>query len=242
MSAEAPTYDLRNHPAVAHDEWLAARTALLAKEKAFSKLRDELAQQRRDLPWERVEKTYVFDTPTGRKTLADAFGEGSQLIVYHFMFDENEDEGCKHCSFWADSFNPSVVHLRGHDTALAAVSRVPLAKIEAYRKRMGWSFPWLSSYGNDFKRDFGTTFTEDEIVTGRAFYNYRMGDSPDTEREGVSVFYKDPDGTIYHTYSAYARGIDLLNATYNFIDLTPKGRDEPEFPQQWVRRHDEYET
>lgn len=240
MSAQTATYDARNHAVLPHDEWLESRKALLVKEKAFTKLRDQLSQERRNLPWERVEKTYIFDGSDGKKTLQKLFDGCSQLIVYHFMFDVNEEVGCKHCSFWADNFNGIPVHLRARDTAFVAISRVPLAKIEAYKKRMGWSFKWLSAFENDFKRDFGTTFTEDEIANGRAFYNYKMQDSPDTEREGISVFYKDGDGIVYHTYSAFARGIDIVNAAYNFIDMTPKGRDEGDVPQRWVLPHDEY--
>lgn len=240
MSTESPAYDVRNHDVVPHDAWVEARQALLAKEKEFTRQRDALSQARRDLPWERVEKTYVLEGPDGKESLADIFAGASQLIVYHFMFDENEDVGCKHCSFWADNFDGIPLHLRAHDTAFVAISRVPFAKIAAYHKRMGWRFKWLSSYDTDFNRDHGVTFTEDEIENGRAFYNYRLGDSPDTEREGISVFYKDGDGNVYHTYSAYARGIDIVNGTYNFIDMTPKGRDEGDMPQRWVQRHDEY--
>lgn len=240
MPERTDPYDVRNHAVVPHEEWLKARKALLVKEKAFTKLRDQLSQERRDLPWVRVEKTYTFDGAGGKETLPELFGGNSQLIVYHFMFDVNEDVGCPHCSLWADNFNGIPAHLRALDAAFVALSRVPLAKIEAYRKRMGWNFKWVSSFHNEFKRDFGTTFTEDEIANGRAFYNYTMQDSPDTEREGISVFYKDAEGNVYHTYSAYARGIDIVNAAYNFIDLAPKGRDEGDVPQRWVRRHDEY--
>ena len=240
MSAQTPTYDVDDHAVVPHEHWIEARQALLAKEKGFTRLRDEIAQARRDLPWERIEKSYTLDGPDGKETLADLFGSCSQLIVYHFMFDVTEDEGCKHCSFWADNFNGIWPHLRAHDTAFVAISRVPRAKLAAYEKRMGWSFKWLSSFETDFNRDLGVTFTEEEIANGRAFYNYKLQDSPDTEREGISVFYKDPNSTVYHTYSTYARGIDLVNGAYNFIDLTPKGRDEGDRPQSWVRRHDEY--
>jgi predicted dithiol-disulfide oxidoreductase (DUF899 family) len=240
MSTQTPTYNVGDHAAVPHDQWIAARQALLAKEKEFTRQRDAISQARRDLPWERVEKTYVFDGPGGKETLAALFGSCSQLIVYHFMYDVNEDEGCKHCSFWADNFNGISPHLRAHDTAFVAISRVPFVKLAAYHKRMGWSFKWLSSYDTDFNRDLGVTFTEDEIENGRAFFNYTLQDSPDTEREGISVFFKGDDGNVYHTYSTYARGIDIVNGAYNFIDMTPKGRDEGDRPQSWVRRHDEY--
>jgi predicted dithiol-disulfide oxidoreductase (DUF899 family) len=242
MSTQTSTYDVRDHAVLPHDQWIEARKALLAKEKEFTRLRDELSQARRDLPWERVEKDYVFDGPNGKESLSDLFGKCSQLIVYHFMFDPAEDVGCKHCSFWADTFDGIPIHLRAHDTAFVAVSSAPLPKIEAYEKRMGWHFSWLSSFENDFKRDLGAQFTEKEVDDKRAFFNYTWQDPVDTQREGISVFYRDDQGRIYHTYSTFARGIDIVNSTYNFIDMTPKGRDEPDFPQQWVHRHDEYPT
>jgi predicted dithiol-disulfide oxidoreductase (DUF899 family) len=228
------------HQIVPHEQWLEARKAFLAQEKAFTRERDRLSQARRDLPWERVDKDYVFDGPAGKQTLAQLFGSSSQLVVYHFMYDPEWDEGCKSCSFWADNFNGIPVHLRARDTAFVAVSRAPLFKLEAYRKRMGWSFPWLSSSDTDFNRDFGVEFTEEEVERKGAAYNYTVQDPFDTQREGVSVFYKDESGAVYHTYSAYARGIDLLNGAYNYIDLTPKGRDEGEGNMAWLRRHDEY--
>jgi predicted dithiol-disulfide oxidoreductase (DUF899 family) len=172
--------------------------------------------------------------------IAIRFFHGRGGSVGRGAADATEDEGCQHCSFWADNFNGIWPHLRAHDTAFVAISRVPFSKLAAYEKRMGWSFKWLSSFETDFNRDLGVTFTEEEIENGRAFYNYKLQDSPDTEREGISVFYKDADGTVFHTYSAYARGIDIVNGAYNFIDMTPKGRDEGDGPQRWVRRHDEY--
>jgi predicted dithiol-disulfide oxidoreductase (DUF899 family) len=184
---------------VSHDDWIAARTTFLAKEKEFTRLRDELSRARRALPWERVEKTYVFDGPDGRQTLAELFGPSSQLFVYHFMFDPSWDAGCKTCSFWADNFNGIPAHLRARDVASAAISSAPLQQIEAYKKRMGWSFRWLSSFGSDFNRDFGVTFTQDEAESGPAFYNYTPQSLEDNELPGVSVFYKDSDGTVYHT-------------------------------------------
>jgi predicted dithiol-disulfide oxidoreductase (DUF899 family) len=228
------------HQVVPHEQWLEARKAFLAQEKAFTRERDRLSQARRDLPWERVDKDYVFDGPAGKQTLAQLFGSSSQLVVYHFMYDPEWDEGCKSCSFWADNFNGIPIHLRARDTAFVAVSRAPLLKLEAYRKRMGWSFTWLSSSDSDFNRDFGVEFTEEEVEKKGADYNYTVQDPFDTQREGVSVFYKDESGAVYHTYSAYARGIDLLNGAYNYIDLTPKGRDEGEGNMAWLRRHDEY--
>jgi predicted dithiol-disulfide oxidoreductase (DUF899 family) len=240
MSATSPAYDVQHHDVVSHEAWTEARKALLAKEKEFTRLRDQISQARRDLPWERVDKSYVFDGPGGKQTLAELFGSSSQLIVYHFMFDPSWDEGCKSCSFWADTFNGIPVHLRARDIAFVAISRAPLEKLEAYRKRMGWSFPWFSSFGTDFNRDLGVTFTEDEIENGRAAYNYTVQAFPDCEAPGASVFYKDAAGNVYHTYSSYGRGIDILNGAHNYIDLAPKGRDEGDTTQRWVRRHDEY--
>jgi len=237
---KTPTYDVRAHKIVSHDEWIPARKALLAKEKEFTRLRDQLSQERRDLPWERVEKPYVFDDPAGKQSLSDLFAGSHQLVVYHFMFDPEWDEGCKSCSFWADNFNGIPVHLRARDVSFVAISRAPLLKIEAYRKRMGWSFPWLSSFNNDFNRDFNVTFTKEELDKDQAYYNYMMQSPPDSEGAGISVFYRDDAGSIYHTYSAFSRGIDLMNGAYNYLDLTPKGRDESEGIQRWVRRHDEY--
>jgi predicted dithiol-disulfide oxidoreductase (DUF899 family) len=228
------------HQVVPHEQWLEARKAFLAQEKAFTRERDRLSQARRDLPWERVDKDYVFDGPAGKQTLAQLFGSSIQLVVYHFMYDPEWDEGCRSCSFWADNFDGIPLHLRARDTAFVAVSRAPLLKLEAYRKRMGWSFTWLSSSDSDFNRDFGVEFTEEEVEKKAADYNYTVQDPFDTQREGVSVFYKDESGAVYHTYSAYARGIDLLNGAYNYIDLTPKGRDEGEGNMAWLRRHDEY--
>jgi predicted dithiol-disulfide oxidoreductase (DUF899 family) len=240
MSVKSPAFDVREHDVVPHDEWIDARRALLAREKEFTRLRDELSQARRDLPWERVEKTYVLDGPDGKETLSEVFGPCSQLVVYHFMFGPDWDAGCKSCSFWADTFNGIPVHLRARDVTFAAISHAPRHQLEAYEKRMGWSFKWLSSYGTDFNRDFGVTFTEDEAEGGRAYYNYALQSFPDTEAPGVSVFYKADDGTVYHTYSSYGRGIDILNAASNYLDLAPKGRDEDDTTQSWVRRHDEY--
>jgi predicted dithiol-disulfide oxidoreductase (DUF899 family) len=228
---------------VSHAEWLSARTAFLAKEKEFTRRRDDLSRQRRELPWEKVEKTYVFDGPSGPETLAELFGKRSQLVVYHFMFDPDWDAGCKHCSFWADNFNGIDVHLRQRDVSFVAISRAPLAKIEAFRKRMGWSFKWLSSSRTDFNYDYQASFTPEQIQSRAVFYNYATTDLNMADREGVSVFYKDAGGAVFHTYSTYARGIDMLNGAYNFLDLVPKGRDEDhlEFSQEWVRYHDEYD-
>jgi len=230
----------QNHPVVSHSEWTAARTQLLEREKAFTKERDALTSQQRNLPWELVGKEYVFVGEKGEETLADLFAGKSQLVVYHFMFPPDASVGCPICSFWADNFNPIVPHLAQRDVTMVAVSRAPYPKIDAYRKRMGWSFKWVSSGGSDFNFDFNASFTEAELKNKRALYNFREQDPGEPDREGVSVFYKDDDGRIYHTYSSYARGIDLLNTAYNYLDLVPKGRDEDGRGPFWVRRHDEY--
>ena len=232
---------LANHPVVSPDQWLAARTALLAKEKAFTRARDELNRERRALPWERVEKTYVFEGPSARETLAELFAGRSQLIVYHFMFQPEWTEGCKHCSFWADHYDGPGTHLNHRDVTFVAVSRAPLARIAAFKQRMGWRFKWVSAAGTDFNYDYHVSFTPEEVRRGAASYNYAIGDPGMSDREGLSVFYKDSAGAVFHTYSCYARGIDMLNGTYNFLDLVPKGRDEdPESTQSWVQYHDRY--
>ena len=234
--------NLDNHRIVSKDEWLAARSALLKKEKEFTVLRDKLGQQQRDMPWVSVDKEYLFVGPNGKQTLSDLFDGRTQLIVYHFMYDPNWDAGCPSCSFWADNFNGIVVHLNQRDVTMIAVSRAPYSKIEEYKKRMGWNFKWVSSYDNDFNFDYHVSFTPEELSKKKAFYNYNLQDTHSPEREGVSVFYKDTAGNVFHTYSAYARGIDVLNVAYHYLDLVPKGRDEDghEFTQFWVRRHDEY--
>jgi predicted dithiol-disulfide oxidoreductase (DUF899 family) len=234
---------MEKHGVVGHEEWIEARKRLLAEEKEFTRARDRLSQRRRDLPWERVEKNYVFDGPREKASLADLFDGRSQLIVYHFMFDPDWDAGCKSCSFWADNFNGIDVHLAHRDVSLVAVSRAPSAKLEAYRKRMGWNFKWFSSYETEFNHDFYVTFTPDEVAAGTAFHNYILQKPPLSEMVGISVFYKEASGSIFHTYSCYSRGVDMLNGAYHFLDLTPKGRDESDQPytQAWVRRHDEYD-
>jgi len=222
---------------VGHDEWLEARKQLLAKEKEFTRARDELTRQRQALPWEPVENDYVFDGPNGNETLADLFDGRSQLIVYHFMFAPEDDAGCKSCSFWADNFNPNVIHLNARDVSFAAVSRAPLDKLEAYRERMGWNFHWVSSGATDFNFDYGVSFKPEQ--QGDDVYNYGTLAPRIADREGLSIFARQ-DGSIFHTYSAYARGIDLVNTAYNYLDLVPRGRDEGDQGQAWVRRHDEY--
>ena len=222
---------------VAHDDWLAARKELLAKEKQFTRARDELTRQRQALPWEAVEKDYRFEGPAGEETLAGLFDGRSQLLVYHFMFAPEDEVGCKSCSFWADNFNPNVIHLNARDVSFAAVSRAPFEKLEAYRGRMGWDFHWVSSGGTDFNFDYGVSFTPDQQEND--VYNYGSLAPRIADREGLSVFARDEE-QIFHTYSAYARGIDLVNTAYNYLDLVPKGRDEGDRGQSWVRRHDEY--
>ena len=233
---------MTEHAVVPHDEWVQARQAFLAREKEFTRQRAELAAARRALPWEAVTKEYVFEGPGGKRSLPDLFDGVSQLIVYHFMFPPEWDEGCPHCSFWADNFDGAAAHLRARDTALAAVSRAPYEKLAAYERRMGWSFPWFSSGETDFNYDFGASFTPDEVAGGAAIYNYGSAAPGFEDREGLSVFSRDSHGQVFHTYSAYARGIDTINGTYQLLDLVPKGRDEPPggFTQFWVRRHDEY--
>lgn len=229
------------HRVVSPEEWLAARQELLRKEKEFTRSRDELSALRRELPWEAVTKEYVFEGPQGRQTLPELFDGRSQLIVYHFMFAPEWDAGCPHCSHWADNFNGGIVHLNHRDVTMVAASRAPYAKLAAYRARMGWSFKWVSSSGSDFNFDYRVSFTPQELEAHQAFYNYTRQDPNVEEREGVSVFFKDDKGRVFHTYSAYARGIDIFNTDYNLLDLTPKGRDEGGRGPYWVRRHDEYE-
>ncbi len=233
--------DIKGHPVVSPAQWLAARTAFLVKEKEFTRLRDELSRQRRELPWVKVDKRYLFDGPHGQETLPQLFEKRSQLVVYHFMFAPEWNEGCKHCSFWADNFNGIGVHLNHRDVSFVAISRAPLAKIEAFKKRMGWSFTWVSSFQTDFNYDFQASFTQEDVKKGTALYNYGTTDAGVTDREGVSVFYRDRSDAVFHTYSCYARGIDMVNTAYHYLDLVPKGRDEdPEDSQSWVEYHDRY--
>lgn len=230
----------QHHKVASHDQWIEARKKLLAKEKEFTRLRDQLSQQRRDLPWERVEKEYVFDGPDGRQSLAELFDGRSQLIIYHFMFGPDWEAGCPHCSFWADNFDPIIIHLNQRDTAMIAVSRAPYQKLAAYKRRMGWQFKWVSSLGTDFNFDYQASFTAEALAQKDAFYNFTRQDACSSEREGLSVFFRSADGDVFHTYSTYARGIDIINTGYNVLDMTPKGRDEGDRRQFWVRRRDEY--
>jgi predicted dithiol-disulfide oxidoreductase (DUF899 family) len=236
------TIELGHPNAVSHSDWLEARTGLLAKEKEFTRLRDELSRQRRALPWEKVEKRYEFDAPSGKITLADLFDGRSQLIVYHFMFGPGWQAGCPSCSYLADHFDGPAIHLAQRDTTLAVISRAPLGEIEAFKKRMGWKFQWVSSFASDFNFDYRVSFTPEERARGKVEYNYTLGEFPSEEGPGVSVFAEDAAGDVFHTYSSFARGLDILVGTYNFLDLVPKGRDEDglAFSMAWVRHHDRY--
>jgi predicted dithiol-disulfide oxidoreductase (DUF899 family) len=231
----------KSHPIVSREEWIAARKAHLLREKELTRLRDQVGAERRALPWVQVDKSYVFDGPDGRETLAQLFAGRSQLIVYHFMWRWDLDMGCDGCSFLSDHIDGANLHLPHHDVTLVVVSRAPLAKLEAYKKRMDWRFKWVSSYGSDFNYDYHVSFTEDDLAKGKVYYNYEMTEASIGELPGISVFFKDADGTVFHTYSSYARGGDLLIGAYNYFDLTPKGRNETTI-MDWMRRHDEYDA
>ncbi len=232
------------HPkVVSQAEWVAARKEFLAKEKEFTRLRDELSRQRRELPWEKVEKRYEFEGANGKVTLADIFGNRSQLVVYHFMLGPGWKEGCPSCSYLADHFDGMAIHLANRDVTLAVVSHAPLAEIAVFRQRMGWRFPWYSSFDSDFNYDYQVSLRPEERGNAEVLYNYEMTKLPIDELPGLSVFLKDADGKIFHTYSTYARGLDILVGTYNFLDLVPKGRDEAglKHTMAWVRHHDKYD-
>jgi len=231
---------MARHTVVSRKDWLAARIALLTKEKKFTRLRDQLSYERRQLPWVKVDKDYVFDGPQGKETLSELFDGKSQLIVYHFMFGPDWDAGCKHCSFWADNFDKIIVHLNHRDVTMVAASRAPYRKLETYKKRMGWTFKWVSSGNTDFNFDYHVSFTPGEEAKKKAFFNYKIQDPDSSDREGASVFFKDAKGNVFHTYSTYARGIDMVNAAYHYLDLVPKGRDEGTSGPSWLCRHDEY--
>jgi predicted dithiol-disulfide oxidoreductase (DUF899 family) len=228
------------HRIVSREEWLAARQTLLSKERELTRLHDRLRAERRALPWVRVEKAYRFDTPAGKKTLAELFDGRSQLAVYHFMLAPGSDHICDGCAFLADHIDAARMHFEHADLSFAAVSRAPLAQIEAVKRRMGWRFRWLSSYGSDFNHDFGVSFTEAEIAAGATGYNYGTTPYAAADLPGTSVFARDEAGNVYHTYSTYARGGELLLGAFNWLDLTPKGRNETSI-MNWVRLHDEYE-
>jgi predicted dithiol-disulfide oxidoreductase (DUF899 family) len=233
---------MQQHRVASREEWLEARKELLDKEKALTRLRDHLAAERRKLPWVKVEKPYVFETDAGKATLADLFEGRSQLIVYHFMYGPDWEEGCPSCSFWADSFNGIVEHLKARDVTMIAVSRAPYPALKKFQKRMGWSFNWVSSLGSDFNYDFHVSFTPEE-QEGKVFYNFEKQEFPSDEAPGISVFAKDEQGALFHTYSTFGRGIDMMNTAYNYLDLVPKGRDEADLPgtMSWVKLRDLYD-
>lgn len=238
--AEASTV---NHPVVSPELWIAERRKLLSREKELTRLRDEIARERRGLPWVRIEKNYVFDTPEGQRTLAALFEGRRQLLVQHFMFAPGWEQGCKSCSYMADHSDGANVHLAQRDVTLVAVSRAPRADIERFRSRMGWQFKWVSSHANDFNHDFGVGFTPEEMASGEVCYNYVTQPAQQEEMPGISVFYKDDAGEVFHTYSTYGRGVEVMMGTYHLLDLTPKGRGEDSlsFTMEWVRHHDRYE-
>ncbi|HET9904243.1 MAG TPA: thioredoxin family protein [Xanthobacteraceae bacterium] len=230
-----------DHPVVSREEWLAARKRLLTREKQLTRTLDAVAAERRHLPWVAVDKRYVFDTPEGQRTLAELFGRNSQLIVYHFMWRFDLDQGCDGCSFLCDHIDGANQHLKHHDVTVIAVSRGPLDKLAGYWSRMGWKFPFASSAGSDFSFDYGASFTDAQRASGRVTYNYESIAAGPPDLPGLSVFYKDEAGRVFHTYSTYARGGDILIGAHNFLDLTPKGRNETAI-MDWVKRHDEYEA
>ncbi len=233
---------MKDHPVVTRNEWTRARSALLAREKELTRLRDELARARRDLPWVRVEKPYRFEGPHGALTLADLFRGRSQLIVYHFMFGPDWEEGCPSCSFVMDHADGALPHLAQRDVTLTAVSRAPYPRLAAFQQRMGWRFPWVSSHGSDFNQDFHVTPSEEERLKGEVYYNYRTIEQVYDEGHGISVFAQDERGRVHHTYSTYARGAEPVVGTYAWLDLLPKGRDEDGLAMAWVRHHDRYEA
>ena len=235
---------IEEHRIVSRSEWIAERRALLAREKELTRLNDRVAAERRTLPWVRIDKDYLFDTPGGKRTLADLFDGRRQLIVQHFMFAPGWEQGCPSCSFMADHSDGMNVHLEHRDVTLVAVSRAPVSDIERFRLRMGWRFKWVSSHGSDFNYDFGVSFSPEEVAKGRLHYNY--GEWPYSQEEwpGVSVFFRNDAQEVFHTYSSYGRGVEVMMGTYNLLDLTPKGRDEREveYKMEWVRHHDRYES
>ncbi|MHA4867669.1 DUF899 domain-containing protein [Duganella sp. PWIR1] len=233
-----------HHPIASAGEWLAARKTLLAREKELTHMKDQLARERRKLPWLRIDKHYVFDTPSGPRTLAELFDGRRQLVVQHFMFTPGAEQGCKSCSYMADHTNGALPHLAQRDTTVVAISRAPLADLQRMRQRMGWQFQWVSSGESDFNYDFHVSFTPEEIGTGEVYYNYKQQPFPHPDAPGVSVFFKDDDGQIYLSYSTFGRGVEVMMHTYNVLDLTPLGRNEDElsYPMEWVRHHDRYES
>jgi predicted dithiol-disulfide oxidoreductase (DUF899 family) len=243
--AQKETNTSAQHPVVPPDRWLAARKSLLAHEKELTRLRDQIARERRALPWVHISKNYVFDAPEGRRlSLAELFQGRRQLMVQHFMLGPGWEQGCPSCSYMADHVAGMELHLAHRDVSFVAVSRAPLPEIERFRQRMGWQFKWVSSYGSDFNHDFGVSFSPEQVARGTVPYNYQVQAFPNDEAPGVSVFYKDDADTVFHTYSTYGRGVEVMMGTYDMLDLTPKGRDEHNaaYPMDWVRHHDRYET
>lgn len=232
-----------DHPVVPEDRWLAARKSLLNHEKELTRLRDEIARERRALPWVHIKKNYVFDAPEGKRTLGELFDGRHQLLVQHFMLGPDWEQGCPSCSFMSDHLGGMELHLAHRDITLVVVSRAPLDQIERFRRRMGWGFKWVSAFGTDFNHDFGVSFSPAQVAGGVVPYNYTTQAFPSEEAPGISVFYKDDVGTVYHTYSTYGRGVEAMMGTYDLLDLTPKGRDErnPNWPMEWIRHHDRYE-
>jgi predicted dithiol-disulfide oxidoreductase (DUF899 family) len=241
MEPETEATQLKHPRIVSETEWVVARKDLLTREKELTRLRDEVSRHRRELPWVKIKKEYVFEGADGRETLADLFDGRSQLIVYHFMLGPGWEEGCKSCSYLADHFDGANWHLPHRDVTLVVISRAPFSEIEPFKKRMGWRFKWVSSSVNDFNFDYHVSFTKEEEAKGQVYYNYGMEEFISEELPGLSVFYKNENGDVFHTYSTYARGLDILVGAYNFLDLVPKGRNEdPEATMSWVRHHDRY--
>ncbi|MCC8972210.1 DUF899 domain-containing protein [Bradyrhizobium brasilense] len=234
---------MQQHMIVSREEWIAARKALMAGEKELTQAREALSRQRRELPWVKVDKDYVFDGPGGKMTLGDLFKGRPQLVVQHVMFAPEWDAACKNCSFWADGFERMVPHLAARDTTMIAISRAPLAKLAAFKARMGWTFDWVSSGESDFNYDYGVSFTQGQIDAGDAKYNYGTTPLYGPELPGISVFFRDETGSVFHTYSTFARGLDMMNAAYHYLDLTPLGRHEEglPYPMDWVRLRDQYQ-
>ncbi len=232
-----------NHPVASRDDWFAQRRALLAREKELTRLGDQVARERRALPWVRLDKTYTFDTTAGRRTLADLFEGRHQLMVQHFMLAPGWEEGCKSCSFMADHLVGAKIHLEHRDLTVVLVSRAPLAEIERFRQRMGWDFEWVSAHGSDFNHDFAVSFPPESRVDGKVFYNFGMTAFPQEEAPGISFFYKDDAGDVFHTYSTFGRGVEVMMGTYDLLDMAPRGRDEDAlaYTMEWVRHHDRYE-
>ena len=234
---------MQPHKIVSREEWIAARKAHMAREKELTQAREALSEERRNLPWVKVDKTYVFDGPNGKVTLADLFQGRPQLVVQHVMYAPDWDAACKSCSFWADGFDRMAPHLAARDTTMVAISLAPVSKLDAFKKRMGWTFDWVSSGNNDFNSDYGVSFSRDQIDAGKPLYNFGTTPFYGPELPGISVFYRDEAGDVFHTYSTFARGLDMMNAAYHYLDLTPLGRHEDglPYPMDWVRHRDQYQ-